>query len=182
MQIVTYDQVKEKVFTIRNQPVILDSDIAILYGVETKDINKAVKNNLNKFPIGYIIELVDQEKLELVKNFHRFNKLKHSTVTLKAFTEKGLYMLATILKSPVAVKTTIAIIDAFAELKALMNAIYNLSQAKTEAEQITILEENIDIVANLLDNELMVSQQETEVKIKLPFFELTRKITRVKNN
>ncbi len=60
--------------------------------------------------------------------------------------------------------------------------LYNLSQAKTEAEQITILEENIDIVANLLDNELLVSQQETEIKIKLPFFELTRKITKVKNN
>jgi hypothetical protein len=181
MHIVTYDQVKEKIVTIRTQSVILDSDIAVLYGVETKDINKAVKNNLNKFPVGYIIELVDQEKFELVENFHRFNKLKHSTVSPKAFTEKGLYMLATILKSPTAVKTTIAIIDAFAELKSLTNAIYSLSQAKTEAEQITILENNIDIVANLLDNELVVSQQETEIKIKLPFFELTRKITKVKN-
>lgn len=182
MQIVTYDQVKEKVITIRNQLVILDSDVALLYGVTAKVVNQAVSRNVDKFPQGYILELDNNEKNELVTNCDRFNKLKHSTVAPKAFTEKGLYMLATILKSPVAIKTTIAIIDAFAELKALTNAIYNLSQAKTEAEQITILEENIDIVANLLDNELVVSQQETEIKIKLPFFELTRKITKVKNN
>lgn len=79
-----------------------------------------------------------------------------------------------------AINTTIAIIEAFSQLKDLTNAIYSLSKTNSEAEQITILEENIDIIANLLDNELVVSQKETEIKIKLPFFELTRKITKVK--
>ncbi len=180
MKIVTYDQVKEKVITLRSQNVIIDSDVAQLYGVETRDINKAVKNNPNKFPVGYIFELDIDEKTELVENFHQFNKLKHSVVKPKAFTEKGLYMLATILKSPMAINTTIAIIEAFSQLKDLTNAIYSLSKTSSEAEQITILENNIDIIANLLDNELVVSQQETEIKIKLPFFELTRKITKVK--
>lgn len=69
-----------------------------MYGVETRDINKAVKNNPKKFPPGYIIELNSSEKQELVENFHRFNTLKHSTVAPHAFTEQGLYMLATILK------------------------------------------------------------------------------------
>jgi phage regulator Rha-like protein len=180
MDIVTYDLVKEKIITIQNQNVILDSDVATLYGVETKDINKAVKNNMNKFPEGYIIELLETEKCELVENFHRFNKLKHSTVAPKAFTEKGLYMLATILKSPRAVNTTIAIIDAFAQLKELTKAVYSLAKAQNQAEQIHVLENNIDLIVHLLDNELIVSQQETEVKIKLPFFELTRKITKIK--
>ena len=88
--------------------VLLDSDLAGVYGVETRDISKAVANNPDKFPIGYLVELSNAEnaenaeKAELVKNFHRFDKLKHSTVNPKAFTEKGLYILATIVKSPQA--------------------------------------------------------------------------------
>ena len=89
-------QVEEKIITLRNQQVILDCDVAELYGVETRDINKSVKNNPEKFPDGYIFDLDEKEKKELVENFHRFVKQKHSTVTPKAFTEKGLYMLATI--------------------------------------------------------------------------------------
>ena len=97
----------------------MDSDVAELYGVQTKEINQAVRNNSEKFPIGYIWELTGEEKNELVKNFDRFNRQKHSTVMPRAFTEKGLYMLATILKSPKAVETTIAIVEAYAKLKEL---------------------------------------------------------------
>ena len=74
--------------------------MADLYGVETKRINEAVSNNPEKFPDGYILELSKNEKNELVENFDRFNRQKHSTAIPKAFTEKGLYMLATILKKP----------------------------------------------------------------------------------
>ena len=180
MQVITYDQVKEKVILIRDKQVILDSDVAELYGVETKRINEAVKNNPEKFPSGYILELNEVEKSEVVENFDHLHKLKFSPALPKAFTEKGLYILATILKSPKAVNTTIAIIDAFAQLKELTNAVYSLAKANNESEQVHILENNIDLIANLLDNELIVSQQETEIKIKLPFFEITRKITKVK--
>ena len=69
----------------------MDSDVAELYGVQTKEINKAVKNNPDKFPEGYIFELLETEIYELVKNFHRFERQKHSSVFPKAFTEKGLY-------------------------------------------------------------------------------------------
>lgn len=93
------EKVESKVITVRDTQVILDRDLAALYGVETRDINKAVKNNPNKFPKGYIIDLTASEKHELVENFHRFNSLKHSTVNPHAFTEKGLYLLATILNS-----------------------------------------------------------------------------------
>lgn len=169
MDVVTYDLVKEKIIIIRNQNVILDSDVASLYGVETRRINEAVKNNPEKFPGGYIIELNIHEKSEVVENFVHLQKIKFSPNLPKAFTEKGLYMLATILKSSKAINTTIAIIDAFAQLKELTNAVYSLARTKTEAEQIHVLENNIDLITNLLDNELIVSQQETEVKIKLPF-------------
>ncbi len=86
---------ESKIIVIRDTQVILDRDVAELYGVETRDINKAVKNNPKKFPTSYVIELNSSEKQELVENFHRFNSLKHSTVAPHAFTEQGLYMLAT---------------------------------------------------------------------------------------
>jgi len=179
-KLITYDQVKAKIVEIRDQKVILDSDVAKLYGVETRDINKAVKNNPDKFPKNYIITLNKSEKLELVENFHRFNPLKHSTSLPKVFTEKGLYMLATILKSPRAIGTTIAIIDTFAKIKELTQAVYQFAKAKTDEEKVKIFENSTEIVTNLLDNEMLVSQHETSFKIKLPFLEISRKITRVK--
>lgn len=97
-----------------------------------------------------------------------------------AFTERGLYMLATILKSPRAVRTTIAIIDTFAKIKELTQTVYQFAKAKTRGQRVKIFENSTAIVADLLDNNLTVSQQETSFRIKLPFFEITRKIVRVK--
>lgn len=88
-----------------------------------KEINQAVKNNPDKFPTGYLIECNKTEKIELVKKFDRFNSLKHSTALPTAFTEKGLYMLATILKSNKATQTTIAIVEAFARTKELSRTV-----------------------------------------------------------
>jgi len=105
---ISLNDVRDKIITIRNNNVLLDCDVARLYGVETRDINKAVKNNLRKFPEGYIISLTDNEKTEVVENFHHLEKLKFSPTLPNAFTEKGLYMLATILKSEKATDTTIA--------------------------------------------------------------------------
>jgi len=96
MNILKFNSVEEKIISIRGISVILDSDVAELYGVETKRINEALKNNPEKFPEGYVIEINHNEKVKLVENFDRFNRLKHSAVLSKAFTEKGLYMLATL--------------------------------------------------------------------------------------
>jgi hypothetical protein len=87
--VVKIEHLKELIIEIREQSVLLDSDVAQIYGVETRDINNAVANNLDKFPAGYILKLSKPEKNELVENFHRFEKLKHSTVNPKAFTEKS---------------------------------------------------------------------------------------------
>lgn len=180
MQPITYDQVKDKIIEVRKQNVILDNDVADLYGVETREINQAIKRNTNKFPSGYIIELSNIE----------WNEVRSQIVTSplgggraykpKAFTERGLYMLATILKSPQAINTTIVIIDTFAKLKELTQAVYQFAKAKSDEQRVKIFENSTSIVADLLDNKLIVSQHETTFKIKLPFFEITRKITRVK--
>ena len=114
---------ENKIIVIRDKQVILDRDVAELYGVETKRINEALKNNPDKFPDGYVITLNIKEKDELVEIFDRFKTLKHSTVEPHAFTEKGLYMLATILKSPLATEVTIAIIETFSKVREVSRAI-----------------------------------------------------------
>lgn len=116
MSVIKFETIENKLIKYHSELVIVDRDVAELYGVETKDVNKAVKNNSKKFPDGYIVELNKEEKKELVENFHRFNTLKHSTVNPKVFTEKGLYMLATILTSEKAVQTTLNIIETFAKV------------------------------------------------------------------
>lgn len=182
MQLVTQDQVKSKIVKIRNNNLLLDSDVAELYGVETKAINQAVKRNSEKFPDGYIIQLDSSEwhllKSQNVTSINRGGKVKLPT----AFAEKGLYMLATILKSPQAVKTTIAIIDTFAQFKEVTQAVYDLAETTDNSKKVKIFERSTDIVADLLDNELIVSQKETSFKLKLPFLEVTRKVTKVNNN
>lgn len=76
MLVIQYNQVKAKIIELRSQKIIIDSDVADLYGVETKRINEAVKNNPEKFPNGYLFELNKQEKIELVEKFDRFKKLR----------------------------------------------------------------------------------------------------------
>ena len=93
---------ESKIIVIRDTQVILDRDVAELYGVTTKVVNQAIRNNPDKFPSGYVIELTNSEKEHVVKNFDHLETLKFSHATVKGFTEQGLYMLATILKSPMA--------------------------------------------------------------------------------
>ena len=119
---------ESKIIAIRDTKVILDRDVAELYGVETRRINEALKNNPSKFPDGYVIELTNSEKAELVEKFDRFKTLKHSPIPPHAFTEKDLYMLATILKSPLATEVTIAIIETFTKLREVSRAIAKVNE------------------------------------------------------
>ena len=100
-ELINFDDVNNKIITIRNQSVILDSDVATLYDVETKRVNEAVKNNADKFPEGFVFELSDLEINCSRSKISTLNKGRGSNIKYhpKAFTEQGLYMLATILKS-----------------------------------------------------------------------------------
>jgi hypothetical protein len=183
MQIIRQDQVQEKIITIRNQKVIIDADVAELYGVETKRVNEAVKNNPEKFPSSYLFEINKQEKTELVENFDRFKKLKHSTAPLKGFTEKGLYMLATILKSPKAVETTLAIIDTFAKVRELSNAVNQIqSLPENSPRQKTLMEHTGDLIADLIipENELEITGTETTYEMNFAIFKIKRTIKKSK--
>jgi len=130
METVTLMQVEDRILTIRDQNVLLDNDVASLYGVETREINQAIHRNPDKFPEGYILQLdkmewqslkskvlISNRKKEEITNCDLLSGKKYSNVPPKAFTEKGLYMLATILKGGRAVQTTIAIVETFAKIR-----------------------------------------------------------------
>lgn len=191
MEIIKFENLESKLIEYKNQMVLIDSDVAELYGVETRDINKAVKNNLDKFPDSYIVELTKEEKNELVENFHRFNKLKHSTVNPKIFTEKGLYMLATIIKSKVATHTTLQIIETYAKVKEFSRNINNIMKTTNEEVQQElakksneILEDIVDIEADLLGDEEdgEVIETTTKFEFNLGFAKVSRSVKKIKNS
>ena len=179
MQIVKLEKIENKILVIRDEKVLLDSDVAEVYGVATKEINQAVSNNPEKFPEGYVVELKKSEKVELVKNFDRFDRLKHSTVKPKAFTEKGLYMLATILKSERAVQTTIAIIETFSKIRQLSRNMRELTKVVDKNEQKCLMQKSGEIIAEILDDDLETTG--TETSIELNFAVLKFKHTVKKN-
>jgi phage regulator Rha-like protein len=141
--------IENKIIEIRGVPAILDSDVAALYEGETKHVNQAVKNNPDKFPEGYVIFVENEEKSELVKNFDRFNNLKHSTVSVKAFTEQGLYMLATILKSPKATQTTLAIIETFTKMRRLGRSVRELAAVTSDAEKKQLMQKPCEMITDI---------------------------------
>jgi phage regulator Rha-like protein len=165
---IKFEDVNDKIICIRNQNVILDSDVAMLYGVPTREINRAVKNNPNKFPNWYVFALQEAEKQYAVENFHRFENLKRSSVTPKVFTEKGLYMLATILKGAQAEQTTIEIVEAFAKLRELQNHLLNLNTVDNiEVVKPEIIEKTGGLLNTLLFPKFPVSSAATSVEVNL---------------
>ena len=176
--IIKLEDLQDRIIEIRERKVLIDADVAEIYGVETRDINKAVGNNPDKFPDGYVFELSDKEKSELVENFHRFNRLKHSTVNPKAFPEKGLYMLATILKSPRAVQATLAIIETFSKMRRLSRNMKVLSNIKDKHEQKALMRKSGEMIAELLDDDLETTDTETSIELNfavLKFKHTTKK-------
>ena len=101
------DMIRSRIFTIRGVQVMLDRDLAELYGVATKALNQAVKRNIERFPSEFSFLLTSDEMQELVTNCDRFQTVKHSTVPMRAFTEHGIIMLASSLKSDAATQASI---------------------------------------------------------------------------
>lgn len=177
---ISIENLQASILEIRGNKVLLDSDVAKIYGVETKRVNEAVKNNLDKFPQDYFFELDQDEKNELVENFDRFRRLKHSTTNPKAFTEKGLYMLATILKSKQATQATFTIIEAFAKIRELSSAIRTLSVTQDEALQKPLMQRSGEIVAELFDDELQTKDTETSIELNFAVLKFKHTIKRKK--
>ena len=178
---VKFEHIENKVIDLRNQKVILDSDVAVLYGVETRDVNKAVKNNPAKFPKGYIFELTKDELENLRWKISTTNFSK-TRVLPKAFTEKGLYMLATILKGEKATQTTVAIIETYANLKNISRTINELSKTNDENKKQQLLKKSGEMIAEIFDNDLTTDESETSIELNFAVLKFKHTIKKKKEN
>ena len=114
---ITEEYLKERIYEIRGQRVILDADLSEIYGYTTKAFNQQVKNNIEKFDEDFMFELTDDEVENLRSNFLTANLNSKSIYNPHVFTEQGLYMLMTVLKGPLAVKQSKALIRTFKKMK-----------------------------------------------------------------
>ncbi len=133
--LVLHEKIEDKIFLIRGHRIMIDRDLAQLYGVETKYLNRQVKRNQERFPEEFMFQLTKDEKEELVTNWHRFEKLKHSSTLPHAFTEHGVAMLSSVLNSGQAVKISIQIIKTFVKLRELISSHKELALKLSQLER-----------------------------------------------
>ena len=175
--IIKFNLTKDYIIDLRGEKVILDSDVAALYGMETREINQAVRNNPAKFPDGYVFEISKSVADDLQsKNLITINPM--SRVLPKAFTEKGLYMLATILKGERATQTTIAIIEAFAKLRELSRTIGEMSANPDKFRQKSLMEKSGEIMADLFGEDMQTDETSTELELNFAVLKLKHTIKR----
>lgn len=182
MNVITEQKVADRIICLRDENVLLDRDVAELYGTQTREINKAVRNNPDKFPAGYCFMLQPTEKQYLVENFHRMESLKNSTVEPRAFSEKGLYMLATILHSKQAVATTLAIIESFSRLRELSRSVARLQQEPDRNKQKGLMERTGELLSDILVGDGTTSDSETTQELNLLAVKFKHTVMRKKNN
>jgi len=147
------------IMTIRDTQVMVDRDLALLYGVETKRLNEQVRRNLERFPERFRFQLTKDEFNELVANCDRFKTLKHSSVVPYVFTEQGISMLSTVLRSQTAIDVSIRIMDAFVAMRHFLanNAQVFQRLANIEYHQIET-DKRIDEVFKRLDANVQPQQ------------------------
>ncbi len=127
--------IKNKIYTIRGLQVMLDNDLAELYGVKTKVLNQAVKRNIDRFPDDFIFQLTENERNELVTNCDHLQKLKYSSQLPYAFTEQGVATLSGVLKSKKAIEVNIQIMRAFVSMRKFISNNVQLFQRLDKTEQ-----------------------------------------------
>ena len=157
--IINENNIKDKIYTIKNLQVMLDKDLAELYGVETKRINEAVKNNQDKFQDDFYFELSDYEFEDLRSKFSTANFSK-TRINPKVFTEQGIYMLATILKSKIASQVTVYIIKTFANLRKIISQNISMFERFERVEQrLSIHDKNFDKLFEALEDKTLKVKQ-----------------------
>ena len=175
-----FEQVRQKIILIRDCQVILDVDVAELYGVETKRVNEAVRNNPDKFPQGYVFQLPDEEMEYLRSKNSTANLSPKTRVLPKAFTEKGLYMLATILKSPQATQATLAIIETFASVRQLKRELHALHGETDGKSQQSKMQHIGEMLSSIVMPDLETSETESSLELNFLIGKIKHTVKRVK--
>ena len=153
--------IANKILIIRGQKVMIDADIAKLYGISTKRLNEKVKRNISRFPSNFMFELTKEEKDQVVANCDHLNNLKFSAVLPKVYTEHGILMVANVVSSEQAIQMSIKIIEVFVKMREIFTD--NLAM-KLDIEEIkkklSNHSKNIELVFDYLDE--LIEKKETK--------------------
>lgn len=133
--IILRDRVESRIILLRGQRVMLDADLAAIYGTTTKALNQAVGRNEDRFPSDFMFQLTPDEKSEVVTNCDHLRRLKFSPTLPFAFTEHGAVMLANVLRSRTAVQASIQVVRAFVRLRELLSTHKDLALKLEEMEK-----------------------------------------------
>jgi len=154
---IDHEHLEQKIYQIRGQKVMLDSDLAELYQVETKVLKRAVRRNIDRFPDDFMFELTKEEAEDTRRQNGTLKTRQGQNIKYLpyAFTEQGLAMLSGILTSPVAVKVNIEIMRTFVKMRAIAAIHGEFSRRLAELEQTVKTQGgSIDFILDLLDREM----------------------------
>ena len=175
-------EVHNSVVLIRERPVIADADVAALYGVETKRVNEAVKNNPDKFPDDYMFELSSDENKLLRSKLSTTKVSSKSRTATKVFTEKGLYMLATILRSKSALDVTFAIIETFTAVRELKRELVDLHKETDVQKQTDKMQHFGKVLSDIVMPDLETSETESTLELNFLIGKIKHTVKRVKKS
>ncbi len=173
-------EVEDRIAVIRNQEIIADADVAFLYGVETKRVNEAVRNNPDKFPVEYMFELTDRELHDLRSKISTTNVSAMNRNPTKAFTERGLYMLATVLKGERAREVTFAIIETFFKVRSLKRQLLALHNEPDKEKQKTKMQQFGEVLTDIVMPDLQTSETESSLEINFFIGKLKHTVKRIR--
>ena len=188
--VVDINMVKSRMLIVRDQPVLLDRDVAALYGVQTKEINQAVRNNPDKFPEGFLLQLNNDEFSDwkskiLTSNLSpaEKNAIKMGVRRApKAFTERGLYMLATVLKGELATKATLAIVNTYAQVRSVKRELLELHKEGDKKKKHALMQHYGETLTDIVMPD--PDEVETESSLELNFFigKIKHTVRKIKKN
>ena len=180
-------RVESMILAIRGVNVILDADVAYLYGVETKRINEAVKNNPDKFPEDYMFVLTDEE-LQVLRSTRSTSNILRSKFSTKsrtlpkAFTEKGLYMLATILRSKKSIEVTFAIIETFVKVRMMKRELVDLHNETDKSILSDKMNHFSDVLSDIVMPDLETSETESILELNFIIGKIKHTVKRIRKN
>ena len=187
--VIATERVRSLLVAIRGQMVLLDRDVAALYEVQTKEVNQAVRNNPDKFPAGFVFQLNSLELENWKSKILTSNLSEEELSSVKmgmrklpyAFTERGLYMLATILKGRAATRATLAIVDTYARVREMSQTMEALQRVQDGGEeQRSLLQKTGELLADIVGKNLATKSCETEIEFNFALVKIRRRYVSTK--
>ena len=179
---VDIQEVEDKIVVIRGMPVIADADVAALYGVDTKYVNRAVRNNPDKFPPQYMFELNTNELRDLRCKISSTNVSLMNRNSTKVFSERGLYMLATVLSGERARAVTFAIIETFFKVRALKRELVELHKETDKTIQTQKINHFGEVLADIVMPDLETAETESSLEINFLIGKVKHTVKRIRKD